>query len=47
MFMINNNLRIGHAKDVHHLKDAFVKVTKEYQAFQGFPDLEGRMEYRV
>ena len=47
MFIINKNLRIGHAKDVQHLKDAFVRVTKEYQAFQDFLDLEGRMEYRV
>ena len=47
MFMINKNLRIGHAKDVQHLKDAFVRVTKEYLAFQDFPDLEGRMEYQV
>ena len=45
--MINKNLRIGHAKDVQHLKDAFVRVTKEYLAFQDFPDLEGRMEYQV
>ena len=47
MFMINKNLRIGHAKDVQHLKDAFVRVTKEYLAFQDYQDLEGRMEYRV
>ena len=47
MLVINKNLRIGHAKDVQHLKDAFVRVIKEYLAFQDFPDLEGRMEYRV
>ena len=53
MTYINNinlkykNLRIGHAKDVQHLKDAFVRVIKEHQAFQDFLDLEGRMEYRV
>ena len=45
--MINKNFRIGHAKDVQHLKDAFVRVTKEYQVFQDSLDLEGRMEYRV
>ena len=32
---------------MQHLKDAFVRVTKEYLAFQDFPDLEDRMEYRV
>ena len=32
---------------MQHLKDAFVRVTKEYLAFQDFLDLEGRMEYRV
>ena len=47
MLMINKHLRIGHAKDVQHLKDAFVRVTKEYLAFQDSLDLEGRMEYRV
>ena len=47
MRIINKNFRIGHAKDVQHLKDAFVRVTKEYLAFQDFLDLEGRMEYRV
>ena len=41
------NLRIGHAKAVQHLKDAFVRVTKEYLVFQDYQDLEGRMEYRV
>ena len=47
MRIINKNFSIGHAKDVQHLKDAFVRVTKEYLAFQDFLDLEGRMEYRV
>ena len=32
---------------MQHLKDAFVRVTKEYLAFQDFLDLEVRMEYRV
>ena len=32
---------------MQHLKDAFVRVTKEYLAFQDFLDLEGRMEFRV
>ena len=47
MFIINKNLRIGLAKDVQHLKDAFVRAIKEYRAFQGFLDFEGQMEYRV
>ena len=53
MTYINNinlkykNLRIGHAKDVQHLKDAFVRAIKGYLAFLDFLDLEGRMEYRV